>query len=262
MGLEIIEKKSYENYLKNLGYSKNTVYQYLLYYKKIKGKKLNDKLISELLLDYKGNNSVIAFLKSYCRFTDYSLNKLDKLIEKYGYKGRKPHRETKYLKKSEIEILSKNGTLRTRVIIRLMFELGLRVSEIANLSFDNFNLLNRTVEGIGKGNKQFKLYISRSLAKLLAKYFARAKFYKSLFPNRQNIYKRIRKHAMKYLGRDDVHPHMLRHSYCMFLVNKFNNIKELQAAMRHSNINSTMRYIHIKDVESVKKKVVELFEDN
>lgn len=262
MGIAKLEKKSYENYIKNLGYSKNTIYQYLLYYKKIKGKKFNDKLISEILLDNKGNYSIIAFLKSYCRFIDYPLNNLEKLIEKYGYKGRKPFKETKYLKKSEIDILLKEGNLRTRVIIRLMFELGLRVSEISNLTFDNFNLLKRTVEGIGKGNKEFKMYISRGLAKMLSKYFTRAKYYKlSLFPNRQNIHKRIRKHALKYLGRDDIHPHMIRHSYCMYLVNKFNNIKELQAAMRHENINSTLRYIHIKDVEKVKKKVVEIFEN-
>lgn len=144
--------------------------------------------------------------------------------------------------------------LRDYAILLLMFEAGLRVSEIAALEMSDIVLSDRKGTVIirkGKGNKYGEIPMNKDLRQAMADYLGVRKAAK--FANigmlfigeRGAITKRAIQFRMtKYAKKANVEAtaHQLRHTFCKELAKK-EPLNVVAHLARHSNINTTRIYI-------------------
>lgn len=170
----------------------------------------------------------------------------------------------KYLNQKEIEELllvpdvSQETGLRNRAILELMYACGLRVSEVVDLKLGDAELDTGILTCKGKGNKMRKIPIGRSAVEWLKSYLVlrrrkeNAKV-QNLFVtplgnplNRQTIFNFIKEYGEK-IGRGDISPHTLRHSFATHLVQNRADIRSVQQMLGHADISTTQIYTHITD---------------
>lgn len=147
---------------------------------------------------------------------------------------------------------------RSRVAIALAYFAGLRVSELASLSWPNVNLRENYIRVIGKGNKERLIPICSDLRLELINWRAYSiMFFNNCVPDCV-LCKRTGQRASVRLIEEFVcfalqrfcepelcHPHALRHSFATNLMRKGVSIQVIQKLMGHSNINTTMVYLSV-----------------
>jgi len=155
---------------------------------------------------------------------------------------------------------------RNSAVFYLSFYAGLRAIEIASLRLHN--VVNE--EGIvktqfvleanmTKGNKRQRVIISSALRKQLQKYvndvcstYSRNDaFIKSQKGNAFSAQTIVQLFARLYkqAGIDGASSHSGRRQFITTLADKQVNVRVIQALARHSNLNTTMRYIDINDTK-------------
>lgn len=166
---------------------------------------------------------------------------------------------------SVISKTSKTG-IRSRAIIMMMYETGMKTQEILDLKntdvdLDNSFLHIKTVRG---GNDR-DIPISKTLEYQLRLYsMIRPKHSHYFFSNlnegnklfKQYIQSMVKKYAVKSGLGSWVHPFTLRYSYAINLIKRENiSIPKLQYLLGLKHLSSTLIYTHIepKDFESVDK---------
>jgi len=156
---------------------------------------------------------------------------------------------------NELEIIfdfyRKNDT-EMYLIIKLMYTDGLRVAESIKLKKSNFDMVNRFITGIGKGNKSFKLPIHPTIYDTLEEYLKHFKVNDDMFPLRGVKYKT--KKVLSNLKRDliklfpykedgkskkKINCHAFRHSCGTNLMREGFNLREVQEFLRHSSLSTT-----------------------
>jgi integrase/recombinase XerD len=168
----------------------------------------------------------------------------------------------KFLNREEIEKLlsvpdvSGEIGLRDRTILETMYACGLRVSEVCSLQISDIELDAGILTCKGKGNKTRKVPIGKSAVEWLKSYLVkrRAKenfevqnLFVSMYGrpiSRQDIFQ-IVKECGKKIGRDDISPHTLRHSFATHLVQNSADIRSVQQMLGHADISTTQIYTHI-----------------
>ena len=134
-----------------------------------------------------------------------------------------------------------------------VFQTGLRISNVQYLRWEWIDIENRIIEILpqyNKGKKIIRLYISDSLLKELKTIGIKNEGYVFINPNTENIWinpcrylkKICEKAQIKYIGF-----HGIRHSVGTDLAQKGIPINVIQSVMAHSDIRTTMKYIHLKD---------------
>lgn len=156
-------------------------------------------------------------------------------------------------------------SLRNVVVIELLYATGARVSEIAKLKMEDMNIQTGDIRIKGKGDKERLAQIcNQETLELLGEYYKRfekrikkAGYY--FLINRlggrlsdQSI-RTIIKNAAKLsgIGRH-ITPHVFRHSFATFLLEKDVDIKYIQSLLGHSSITTTQIYTHVNRDKQVK----------
>lgn len=171
----------------------------------------------------------------------------------------------KFLNQSEIEQLllvpdiSGEIGLRNRAILETMYACGLRVSEVCDLKLSDVEIEAGILTCKGKGSKTRKVPIGKSAVEWLKSYLA-VRRKKNCLENqhlfvsvsgkslsRQDIFKMIKECGEK-IGREDISPHTLRHSFATHLVQNRADIRSVQQMLGHSDISTTQIYTHMTDV--------------
>lgn len=166
------------------------------------------------------------------------------------------HKERTYLTEEEINRLvhAIDHDL-IRLVVRVLYMTGLRISECLNLSLDSVDLEHRVIHVIaGKGNKDRLIPISQRLLPHLTQYLnhERPKTSSHLFFCTQKtgklssvyVNKEITE-AVKRLGwKKKVTAHILRHSFASQLVKKEVNLVQIQKLLGHSSLKVTSIYTH------------------
>lgn len=135
--------------------------------------------------------------------------------------------------------------------IATMLMAGLRNKEILGLELSQMDLANRVFWlTTTKGGKPRAVFFSPKLCRILMAYLAkRGDRGKYLFPTRDGATQQRRglcrmvKRAGVRIGRSDLHPHLLRHSYGNIAHANGAPIKFLKDMYGHSDIKTTMGYI-------------------
>lgn len=149
--------------------------------------------------------------------------------------------------------------LRDKAIVLTLFASGLRASELINLKLTDLDLENGSIKvWNGKGGKDGIVPLSPPAVEALKTYIREARpthdpelcpyvfltFHHGGPISRQGLFARLREIARKALGRD-VSPHQFRHACATALLKGGADVRDVQAVLRHSDIDTTQVYLHV-----------------
>jgi integrase/recombinase XerD len=170
----------------------------------------------------------------------------------------------KFLNQAEIEQLllapdvSGEIGLRNRAILETMYAAGLRVSEVCSLRLGDVELDAGILTCKGKGGKTRRVPIGKSAVEWLKSYLILRRrkenieiqnlFVSSLGKplTRQDVFKMVKECGEK-IGRADISPHTLRHSFATHLIQNRADVRSVQQMLGHADISTTQIYTHITD---------------
>ena len=148
-----------------------------------------------------------------------------------------------------IEEVLQTCNYRERLIITLLYGLGLRVSELAAIELSNIS--NSWIRVIGKGNKERQIPLLEQIYKEISYYVTCENPKKFLFEKND---KEMNSHQIRYIfskifKRSGVKatPHQLRHSFATHLLHNGARISDVSELMGHSSMVSTQIYTQLKD---------------
>lgn len=143
---------------------------------------------------------------------------------------------------------------RDNLLLKCMYYLGLRNSEVRSLHMDDIDVINNTVKVIqGKGKKDRYVPIPAGFSEELKAYIHGRKGH--MFEGRgqegiisdRHIRRIVKTHAMAANVRkyEEIHPHTLRHSYATHLQNNGVPLNVIQSMLGHERIETTTIYTHL-----------------
>lgn len=182
----------------------------------------------------------------------------------------------KFLTKVQSDMLVNNIKLqRHKVIVLLMLDCGLRISETICLKFNDFDFKNRIViiKSLKKRGKEVirKIPLSNRLYNELAKYLSKFKDINSnsyLFESKINKGSHITRYSVnkfltKYknkLNLTNLHPHALRHSFGTQHLANGTPLENIKTMLGHNSYDTTLIYTQIpeqilrENIDKVTKK--------
>ncbi len=286
--------RDFENYLKNVRkYSLNTINSYIsdinifleyLHIQKLNYKDINHEVIRSYLkyLDEKKykNSSINRILSSLNDYYNY-LTKCK--VTKYNYfedinRPRKEKRLPNFINYSEYMNLlatvekEENEFLKARnlLLLEILFDTGLRVSEAVNIEINNINKKEQSIKVLGKGNKERIVYYGDYAKNYLEDYLNLRRNInivdkEYLFLNKN--YTRLTRRGVEYLISDiskkallrqKISPHTLRHSFATEMLNNGCDIRSVQELLGHKSLSTTGIYTHVTN-EVVRQEYLKAF---
>ena len=275
--------KNGENFLIFLeidkSYSDNTISTYLnnlkIYKDYIEENRLDEYSIEPINLEHfitylkenfdykpKSINTMISSLKSYYNFLlkeKYIDNDPTDLLKSPKIDKKYPT----YITYDELNRLllaidtSKNLGKRDYLLINLLYDSGVRVSELINIRINNIDFENRLIKILGKGDKERVVYFTINTSKLLYEYIydiCEVHKYprKYLFENKSNVvisrfevYNIIRKYVEIAKIEKNVTPHVLRHTIATHLIQNDADVMSVKTILGHSKVSTTEIYTHL-----------------
>ena len=151
---------------------------------------------------------------------------------------------------------------RDKLILKCLFYLGLRNSELINLKIEDIDLINGNVKVVqGKGKKDRYVPIpNKEFADELERYIGDRREGKLFFITDRHVRRIVKYYARKAGIRkyEEVHPHTLRHSYATHLQNSGVPLNVIQQILGHERIETTTIYVHL-GVQKIKEYVEAAF---
>lgn len=149
-----------------------------------------------------------------------------------------------------------------KLMIKLMYSTGLRVSELINLRINDIELdKNYGWVRAGKGNKDRLFIIAESLKSEFKVFMGSNKTNEWLFVNQKGKKYNIRtpqqiiKNAIKRAKiKKRVSCHTLRHSFATHLIENGYSVLEVQSLLGHKNPETTFVYLHTASPNMIKVK--------
>ncbi|MCB0736939.1 MAG: tyrosine-type recombinase/integrase [Bacteroidetes bacterium] len=233
-----LEIKSWVRHLMQLGYSNRTV---------------NRKVVA--------TNRYFTFLQREGYRTDLPTESISK--------PKIPKRLAGYIEENVMsEVLNsdiystRSNALMDRLIIVLLYECGLRVSELINLKWNDVDFSRSEIKVLGKGNKHRFVPLSSGTLNLLNEFRPGSLKKGFLFytKNGNCLYpmyiSRLTKQVLGVLANiKKCNPHQLRHSFATHLLNNGSDINSIKELLGHSSLASTSVYTHnsIKRLQDIYK---------
>ena len=147
---------------------------------------------------------------------------------------------------------------RDRAILEFFYSSGLRLSELVNIYLSDIDTNEQTLKVLGKGNKFRIVPLGRKAIEALDLWILqRNKLNKLvdaefLFLNQQGrkltaraIQYRLKFWAQKNNIPENIHPHLLRHSFASHVLQSSQDLRAVQELLGHSNISTTQIYTHL-----------------
>jgi len=169
-------------------------------------------------------------------------------------------------------LISGITNLKQKAAISLMYSAGLRVSELINITPKEIDSQQMyvMVRG-GKGKRDRTTLLSENCLQLLREYFKayRPEIYlfngqdKSRPYSQSSIEEMVKKAAKKVGITKKVTPHTFRHSFATHLLESGCNLFYIKELLGHSNIQTTMVYLHLcsKDIRKIDNPFDKMFGD-
>ena len=151
--------------------------------------------------------------------------------------------------------------IRDRAIIELLYSSGLRLSELVNADVDDVDQVNGFIRVTGKGSKERVVPIGTECADALRRWLIAsaeglptgmprssgplftARTGKRISP--RTVQARLKRWGQTTLGSNELHPHMLRHSFASHLLESSGDLRAIQELLGHSDISTTQIYTHL-----------------
>ena len=161
------------------------------------------------------------------------------------------------LEEAQVELLDK-------LIIEVLYQTGMRRTELCNLPLENVNFSRNEIVVIGKGNKERIVPISPDLSKVLKIYYlehrkptaeAEKYFFVSLKGKKiteKFVYLMVTSYLSQVSLKEKKSPHILRHSFATHVLNSGAEISKVKKIMGHASLASTQVYTNA-NIEQLKK---------
>ena len=277
---QILKKMSKDMQMRN--FSKYTYDSYLGKAKDIM-RYFKDKRLEEVTTD-ELRNFLLNYLKNERRLSDRSINyynsvirfiyevTLDKLLNKKQLPMRKKKKTVyKVLTKEELSaFFNCVDNYKFKTIFMLAYGSGLRIGEIVNLRVEDIDGKKmRIFVREGKGNKERYTILSKQSLEMLRVYWSRCRQNKRwgrIFLSETGaaitvgvIRKHFRQYRRKAKLSEKVTMHTLRHCFATHLIENGATLIQVKELMGHSNIRSTMAYIHVANIDLGLESPLDLF---
>ena len=147
--------------------------------------------------------------------------------------------------------------IRDKAIMELFYSSGLRLSELAGLNWDQLDLGSGLVTVTGKGNRTRVVPVGRKAIEALSEWrksrAALTSFNEqSVFVSQRGqpistraIQARVRYWAIRQGIPQNVHPHLLRHSFASHVLESSGDLRAVQELLGHADISTTQVYTHL-----------------
>lgn len=144
---------------------------------------------------------------------------------------------------------------RDRAILELLYGSGLRLSEAVGLNITDLDLRQGFARVIGKGNKERNAPLGRLCIAALKDWLAHhpnplpdaplftGRGEKRISP--RTVQQRLKAVGVNRLGTDQLHPHMLRHSFATHMLESSGDLRAVQELLGHADIATTQIYTHL-----------------
>jgi integrase/recombinase XerC len=144
---------------------------------------------------------------------------------------------------------------RDQAILELFYSSGLRLSELTSLNLEQLDLADGLVQVHGKGSKTRVLPVGRKARAALEQWLALRAMSNpiddAVFVSQQGrrlgpraIQVRVKAAGERELGQN-LHPHMLRHSFASHLLESSQDLRAVQEMLGHADIATTQIYTHL-----------------
>ena len=149
-------------------------------------------------------------------------------------------------------------SIRDRAILELFYSSGLRLSELVNLKFEDINFPDEIISVLGKGKKMRMVPLGTEAILSLKKWIKTrselknvdGNLYVFLTKQAKNLSQRAIQYRLKFWAKkqglsENIHPHLLRHSFASHLLQSSQDLRAVQELLGHENISSTQIYTHL-----------------
>ena len=165
------------------------------------------------------------------------------------------------------EIFHSDLSAEQALIVELLYDCGLRVSELVNLKISDIDLKSKYIQCFGKGSKERVIPFGKKAKEAINKYLAARDIIiskyglktKRLFIKtsgnlltRQDVYNFVKKLGEKI--HKHISPHTLRHTFATHLLENGADLRVVQELLGHSDVATTQLYTHI-----TKKRLKEVY---
>lgn len=145
---------------------------------------------------------------------------------------------------------------RDKLILRMLYETGMRRSELTNLTDHSIDFASRSVRVFGKRQKERIIPIEIELLNNIKRYFSLKKEIaptcSSLFIDREGapitsskVYTIVQKYMKLLSVAEKISPHVFRHTFATGMLNEGANIDAIKELLGHGSLNATEIYTHV-----------------
>lgn len=153
-----------------------------------------------------------------------------------------------------------------RLVLRMLYETGMRRSELAGLTLSSVDLSSLSIKVRGKRNKERIIPIEEELVHNISRYLALRETVMAaqtalhpgleqsdrLFVNSKGkpvsdgkVYKIVERYMRPLSTADRTSPHVFRHTFATHMLNEGANIDAIKELLGHSSLSSTEIYTHV-----------------
>lgn len=244
-----------ETELKLRNFSRETIRGYLYSVGKFleysKGKGMNEGTLKEYILKHLQEQNPSSVAKDSFAIKFFFENVLHEEIKLPSIKRNKSIPDILTIEEIR-KLIETTRNPKHKLIIKLLYGTGLRVSEIVNLKKEDILFDEDLVKvRLGKGKKDRFVKIPSSIFEELKNYF-KVEESEYAFPSNRN--KKITKATIQAILRNSakkagikkrVYPHLLRHSFATHLLENGTDLRIIQKLLGHSSIKTTQIYTQI-----------------
>ena len=151
--------------------------------------------------------------------------------------------------------------LRDRAILEVCYGAGLRISELVGIRTTNYDADHNAFRVHGKGDKERVALLGKIARHWLQRYLRdgrplliSAKSKDWLWLNRfggplsaRAVQLSVRRYAQRAGLPEDVHPHLLRHSFATHMLDGGADVRVVQELLGHASVSTTQIYTHVSD---------------
>ena len=145
--------------------------------------------------------------------------------------------------------------IRDMAIMELFYGSGIRLSELIQIDIKDLDLDAGYVTVTGKGRKTRQVPLGSFCVKAIKEWLTQTPHKtgdRPLFTTRgskrishRTVQTRLKRIATIQLGNNQLHPHMLRHSFASHLLESSSDLRAVQELLGHSDIATTQIYTHL-----------------
>ena len=176
---------------------------------------------------------------------------------------KQPKRLPVFFKQSETEHLYDEGIFgddfwgrRDALMLRMLYETGIRRSELAGLKEGSVDMGALTLKVLGKRNKERIVPIENELAHNISDYIALKKQTVGetewLFVGKRGgqinvsqIYNAVKRYMSSLSNADRISPHVFRHSFATHILSEGGDLEAIRQLLGHEDLSTTEIYTHV-----------------